>query len=147
MTFQRAEGDFYFFKLPSPHPGHESFKGCSGAPIVDSEARVVALVCGGDPATNEIHGIALKKNEAVLEHSPRSNRQHRLISSRVLGHWNPASTVRREAFTARPFSGIINTKADVNRLPTVCAFWQRRASVDRIVQCLNSIRGPGGGSV
>jgi len=67
LTFERSEGDFFVFKLPFPHPGHDSFHGCSGAPIIDSEARVIALLCGGNTQENTVYGISLKKMKAILD--------------------------------------------------------------------------------
>jgi len=67
LTFERSEGDFHHFKLPFRHPGHDSFHGCGGAPIIDSEARVVALVCGGDTETDTVYGVSLKKMKPILD--------------------------------------------------------------------------------
>jgi hypothetical protein len=49
------------FRLPVPHPGHEEFKGCSGAPIVDTKKSVVALVCRGQTEDNTIWGVPLSR--------------------------------------------------------------------------------------
>lgn len=63
------EDDYYVFELPFNHPGHEHFQGCSGAPIIDSKGKVVALVCKGDIPTNRIYGVSLKKYEAAISAS------------------------------------------------------------------------------
>jgi hypothetical protein len=47
FKFIREELGLYLFAAPIPHPGHEYFAGCSGAPIVDMQGHVVALVSGG----------------------------------------------------------------------------------------------------
>jgi hypothetical protein len=62
------EGDYFKFKLPFKHPGHDRFEGCSGAPIVDSQGNIVALVCGSPKDLSEdiIYGISLKKYEIAL---------------------------------------------------------------------------------
>lgn len=67
LTYVRSEGAHHYFKIPVPHPGHEQFHGCSGAPIIDSQRNVVALVCGGDIETNEIRGINLAKYKVALD--------------------------------------------------------------------------------
>lgn len=59
LRFIRQEGRYFVFKLPVEHPGHIFFKGCSGAPIVDMDRKVVALVCNGNEASDEIRGIAI----------------------------------------------------------------------------------------
>lgn len=59
LKYRRTEGGYHVFELPVPHPGHESFQGCSGAPIVDSQHRIVALVCSGNDDSNTIRGISL----------------------------------------------------------------------------------------
>jgi hypothetical protein len=47
------------FTLPFSHPGHEAFRGCSGAPIMGDHANVVAILTGGCVKTNEVIGIPL----------------------------------------------------------------------------------------
>jgi len=59
LRFVRTEGGFHIFQLPVPHPGHDSFRGCSGAPIVDMNRQVVALVCSGDTDSNTIRGVSI----------------------------------------------------------------------------------------
>ena len=67
LKFLRNEGDYHCFLLPFEHPGHEHFKGCSGAPILDESGTLVALVCHGDMATNEIWGISLKAYKTPID--------------------------------------------------------------------------------
>lgn len=73
LQYDRTEGDYHYFRLPVPHPGHECFRGCSGAPIFDTKKNLVALVCGGDEQKNEICGIDLIKYKVALDisYSPR----------------------------------------------------------------------------
>lgn len=59
LLFDRTEGVYHYFKLPVDHPGDDAFEGCSGAPIVGYDRRVVALVVGGSLETNEIYGISI----------------------------------------------------------------------------------------
>ena len=61
LKYDRTEGDFHCFKLPVDHPGHESFKGCSGSPILDSNRKLVGLVNNGYIDKNEIYGVNLSK--------------------------------------------------------------------------------------
>lgn len=66
LRFLRSEGAFHVFKLPVDHPGHKSFQGCSGAPIVDMERRVVALVSSGDETEGIIRGVAISRAVTAL---------------------------------------------------------------------------------
>ncbi|MGC2520200.1 MAG: hypothetical protein WA373_13975 [Burkholderiales bacterium] len=59
LRYRRTEGYYHMFELPVEHPGHEAFKGCSGAPIVDRKQRIVALVCSGDINSNTITGVSV----------------------------------------------------------------------------------------
>ncbi|WP_018948433.1 hypothetical protein [Thioalkalivibrio sp. ALMg11] len=61
LKYVGTEGDYHVFELPVPHPGHEHFQGCSGAPILDTQGNPVALVCSGDTDRNVILGISLKQ--------------------------------------------------------------------------------------
>ncbi len=66
------------FELPYAHPGHDFFKGCSGAPIVDSRGRLVSLVQSGSLRSNRVLGYPLSKYAAAIaaismEHTPHDD--------------------------------------------------------------------------
>ena len=67
LKFVGADRDYYIFKLPVKHPGHRYFRGTSGAPILDSNGKVVALVCGGCEKDDLIYGIALHRYKSALD--------------------------------------------------------------------------------
>lgn len=67
LSFVRAEDDLLVFRLPVEHPGHDYFYGCSGAPIIDTEGNVVALVCKGDLETSTVYGVSLRRYQFALE--------------------------------------------------------------------------------
>ena len=48
------------FRLPILHPGHYCFAGCSGAPIVDMNRNLVAIVSSGDESEGTIQGVSLR---------------------------------------------------------------------------------------
>ena len=47
MRYLESDGDYHLFELDHDHPGHQEYKGCSGAPILDNEGNLVALVASG----------------------------------------------------------------------------------------------------
>jgi hypothetical protein len=67
LKYSRLENDMHYFKLPEDHPGHEMFKGCSGAPIIGEDGKVVSLVSGGCTINNEIYGCNLQKCIRTLD--------------------------------------------------------------------------------
>jgi len=67
LRYLRTEDELQVFQLPVPHPGHEHFCGCSGAPIVDMNQTVVALVCDGDELTNTIRGVSLARYKFTFD--------------------------------------------------------------------------------
>lgn len=67
LRFQHSKNGYHTFKLPVRHPGHDAFKGCSGAPIIDTNGRVVALVCSGDMSDDTITGVSLAKFGVALD--------------------------------------------------------------------------------
>jgi len=68
LKYDRFENDMHYFKMPEDHPGHEWFKGCSGAPIVGEDGKVVSMVSGGCIKSNEIYGNNLQKCIRTLDH-------------------------------------------------------------------------------
>jgi hypothetical protein len=60
LTFSRRTHEVLSFKLPFKHPGHEWFKGCSGAPLLDSSGGLVGIVTSGNLETDEIHCVSLR---------------------------------------------------------------------------------------
>ncbi len=60
MTYEGKVGDFHAFKLPGEHPGHDYFNGCSGAPIIDVDGNVVALVTEGSISEKRIYGVPIE---------------------------------------------------------------------------------------
>ena len=67
LVYSHSQDEFHFFKLPVNHPGHDAFYGCSGAPIVDFNRKLVAIVVGGDVKEGTIHGIAIQRVLPNLE--------------------------------------------------------------------------------
>jgi hypothetical protein len=67
LSFLRTENYYHVFSLPFPHPGHEHFMGCSGAPILSSAGSLVALVCRGCKKTNEIWGISVRSYKIPID--------------------------------------------------------------------------------
>lgn len=67
LKYLRTEDQFHVFQTPVPHPGHEHFQGCSGAPILDEDGDIVALVCSGAVEKNTIYGVSLSRYQALLE--------------------------------------------------------------------------------
>lgn len=67
LSFVGAQDDLLRFQLPVEHPGHDYFRGCSGAPIIDEEGRVVALVCQGNLDESAIYGISLRRYQVALD--------------------------------------------------------------------------------
>ena len=68
LKYDRFENDMHYFKMPEKHPGHEWFKGCSGAPILGEDGKVVSLVSGGCIKSNEIYGCNLQKCIRTLDY-------------------------------------------------------------------------------
>ena len=67
LSFLRTEEDFHIFTLPSKHPGHHYFRGCSGAPVVDTNGCVIGLVCSGNEERNEIWAVSLAKYKVGID--------------------------------------------------------------------------------
>lgn len=67
LKYMKTEDHYHCFRLPVKHPGHASFKGCSGTPIVDTKHRIVGLVSGGSIENDEIYAIDLLKHVKTID--------------------------------------------------------------------------------
>ncbi len=67
LRYIESSGCYHVFRLPVPHPGHDDFTGCSGAPIVDTKGNLVGLVSGGNIESNVIFGVALSRYKFAVE--------------------------------------------------------------------------------
>ena len=67
LRYERTDGGYHVFRLPVQHPGHDAFSGCSGAPILDMERRVVGLVCSGSIPDNTITCVSLARYGVALD--------------------------------------------------------------------------------
>jgi hypothetical protein len=67
LRFIQSVGAFHQFRLPVVHPGHDFFQGCSGAPIVDTSRRLVALVSSGNLHENTVYGVPLSRYRFALD--------------------------------------------------------------------------------
>ena len=67
LKYIGKKDEYLLFKLPFSHPGHDFFQGCSGAPIMNKNGDVVALVCYGDIKSDTIYGISLQKFRMAID--------------------------------------------------------------------------------
>jgi len=67
LKYAGDEGEYHVFNLPVKHPGHDYFRGCSGAPVVDMNRNIVALVCDGDENSNTIRGISVSRYRVAFQ--------------------------------------------------------------------------------
>lgn len=67
LKYLRTDSEMHVFGLPVTHPGHEHFRGCSGAPIVDMNRQVVALVCGGNEEEGTVYGVSIARYKFALD--------------------------------------------------------------------------------
>lgn len=67
LKYDRFENDMHYFKMPENHPGHEWFEGCSGAPIIGEDGKIVSMVSGGCTGNHEIYGNNIQKCIRTLD--------------------------------------------------------------------------------
>lgn len=67
IKYWKTVGDFYYFNLPSTIKSEEEYQGCSGAPILDQEGRLVSLVASGYVGTNILLGVNLKMYQVLAD--------------------------------------------------------------------------------
>ncbi len=68
MKFEKENHEgLYFFKMKTPYRKFEEYQGCSGAPILDSQGRLVSLVVEGDKKKTGICGVNFQKIRVALD--------------------------------------------------------------------------------
>lgn len=67
MKFDGEHEGLLFFKTKAPYKSYEEYRGCSGAPIFDSQGRLVSLVVQGDKHKTGIYGVNLRDFRAALD--------------------------------------------------------------------------------
>jgi hypothetical protein len=67
LRYEGSEGHHLLFALPDAHPGHEHFKGCSGAPIIGEDGSIIGLVVGPWQKAELIEGISLASFRSAID--------------------------------------------------------------------------------
>jgi len=70
LKYHGTRDDFYIFLSPEVIKTKKSFAGCSGAPILDSQQRLVAIACGvAPPPSRFIYGFSIQKCKQLLDYA------------------------------------------------------------------------------
>lgn len=67
LKFTRKVGHYYEFQLPNTIKSHTDFQGTSGAPIMDTNGKLVSLITHGYEGADKIYGIALSDFKSGVE--------------------------------------------------------------------------------
>jgi hypothetical protein len=69
LIFHRTKGNFYMFLAPDRILDKEDYEGCSGAPILDSQGRIVALACAIVTNSKIIYGFPVQECKKLLDYA------------------------------------------------------------------------------
>ena len=61
LKFHRTNGYFHMFLAPEIIKDKDDYRGCSGAPILDSDGRIVALACKIVENTKIVYGFSIQE--------------------------------------------------------------------------------------
>ena len=67
MRFEDVRNNLAFFRTAQPYKTYKDYQGCSGAPILDSQGRLVSLVVEGDKKKTGIFGLLLHTLRPILD--------------------------------------------------------------------------------
>jgi hypothetical protein len=67
LKFIRQIKHYYEFELVNPIQENADFKGTSGAPIIDTDGKLVSLITHGYEGTTKIYGIALANFQVAVD--------------------------------------------------------------------------------
>lgn len=73
LKFHRTNGYFHMFLAPEIINDKEDYRGCSGAPMLDSEGRIVALACKIVEKTKIIYGFSIQECMKLIKLSIDTN--------------------------------------------------------------------------
>ncbi|WP_185226260.1 hypothetical protein [Chryseobacterium indologenes] len=73
LKFHKTKGLLHMFLAPEIIRDKEDYRGCSGAPILDSEGRIVALVCSLVTNSKVIYGISIQECMKLIKLTISSN--------------------------------------------------------------------------
>jgi hypothetical protein len=69
LTYHDTKGHFYRFLAPKAIIEKEDYQGCSGAPILDSQGRIVALASSIVTGTKLIYGFSIQECKRLLDYA------------------------------------------------------------------------------
>tara|TARA_R110002012_G_scaffold248828_1_gene425377 strand:+ start:3715 stop:4092 length:378 start_codon:yes stop_codon:yes gene_type:complete len=73
LKYHRTNGYFHMFLAPEIIENADDYKGCSGAPIIDSEGRIVALACKVVVGSKIIYGFSIQECMKLIDLSINTN--------------------------------------------------------------------------
>ena len=69
LKYHRSQDHFHIFLAPKIIKDKEDYEGCSGAPILDSQGRIVALACAIRTGTTMIYGFSIQECKRLLDYA------------------------------------------------------------------------------
>jgi hypothetical protein len=67
MKYKKDRSGLYVFTTKTPYRSFTEYRGCSGAPILDSKGRLVSQVVRGDTKKESILGLSYQKLRSALD--------------------------------------------------------------------------------
>lgn len=67
LSFACEDDEWYHFGLNHSHPGDGEYRGCSGAPIIDSDGTLVALLVGRGKLEDSVRALPLARYRTAVD--------------------------------------------------------------------------------
>ena len=67
LKYHRTNGYFHMFLAPEIIKSADDYRGCSGAPIIDSEGKIVALACKVVEGSKIIYGFSIQECMKLID--------------------------------------------------------------------------------
>jgi len=65
LKYSQSIDGFDYYRLPFAHPGHHFFEGCSGAPLMNQDLKVVGLISGWNPSYSDSIRVTPLRNYVI----------------------------------------------------------------------------------